>query len=256
VPLREPARSAEIRRRWRYLPTDLHADPNFVVDCNTWRTWPKTDHNPRRKAGFLGEMDFPFDWPPPPHRPTRQPPAPPQDDDDEEANDHNEEAKDDSDDFIACIFHEWEPTMAEGRKFKFPATMTDDEIERLGILVSEVYRPLPRYATGIMPLGLTEEEALRRALEDSARQPMPPPPPYNPWAAPPPPPAWAPPPPPPPPAWATPPLPPPVAPTYVPPVPNWSWPVPEFVVIDEDNDDEYGGHGGGSEVRVPDDDDG
>jgi hypothetical protein len=28
--------------------------------------------------------------------------------------------------------------MAEGRKFNLPMTMTDDEIERLGILVSEV----------------------------------------------------------------------------------------------------------------------
>ncbi|KAM0869642.1 hypothetical protein ACQ4PT_040541 [Festuca glaucescens] len=53
--------------------------------------------------------------------------------------------------------------------------MTDDEIARLGVLVLEVDRPvqppLPRYATGIMPPGLTEEEALRRALEDSATQP-------------------------------------------------------------------------------------
>ncbi|KAK1699123.1 hypothetical protein QYE76_015820 [Lolium multiflorum] len=94
--------------------------------------------------------------------------------------------------------------MAEGRSSSTRRTMTDDEIARLGVLVSEVDRPvqppLPRYATGIMPPGLTEEEALRRALEDSAPQPVqppPPPPPYNPWAAPPPPPAWAAPPPPP-----------------------------------------------------------
>jgi hypothetical protein len=35
--------------------------------------------------------------------------------------------------------------------------MTDDEIARLGVLVSEndrpVQPPLPRYATGIMPVG-------------------------------------------------------------------------------------------------------
>ncbi|KAM0907450.1 hypothetical protein ACQ4PT_016108 [Festuca glaucescens] len=65
--------------------------------------------------------------------------------------------------------------MAEGRKFEYLETMMDDEIARLGVLVSEVDRPvqppLPRYATGIMPPGLTEEEALRRALEDSATQP-------------------------------------------------------------------------------------
>ncbi|KAM0893150.1 hypothetical protein ACQ4PT_025288 [Festuca glaucescens] len=38
--------------------------------------------------------------------------------------------------------------MAEGRKFEYPETMTDDEIARLGVLVSEVDRsvqpPLPR----------------------------------------------------------------------------------------------------------------
>jgi hypothetical protein len=129
--------------------------------------------------------------------------------------------------------------MAEGRKFKFPATMTDDEIERLDVLVSEVDRPLqpplPRYATGIMPPGLMEEEALRRALEDSAPQSPAPPPPYNPWVAPPPPPVWVAQPP--PPARAAPPPPPPAAPTYVPPVANWPWPVPNFVVLD-DGDDE------------------
>jgi hypothetical protein len=50
--------------------------------------------------------------------------------------------------------------------------MTVEEIERLGILVSEVDRPmqplLPRYATDIIPPGLTEEEALDRALQNSA----------------------------------------------------------------------------------------
>jgi hypothetical protein len=54
--------------------------------------------------------------------------------------------------------------MAEGWKFKYPTTMMDDEIERLVVLVSELDRPvqppLPRYTTGIMPPGLTEEEAL------------------------------------------------------------------------------------------------
>jgi hypothetical protein len=90
--------------------------------------------------------------------------------------------------------------MAEGREFKYP----EEEIARFGVLVSEVDRPvqppLPRYATYIMSPGLTEEEALRRALEDSATQPVQPPPPppmYNPWEPPPPPPAWAVPPPPP-----------------------------------------------------------
>jgi hypothetical protein len=74
--------------------------------------------------------------------------------------------------------------MAEGRKFNFPATMTDDKIERHGVLVSEVDRPvpapLPRYATSIMTPGLTEEEALRQALQNSAPQPPPPPPSFSP----------------------------------------------------------------------------
>jgi hypothetical protein len=85
-------------------------------------------------------------------------------------------------------------TIARRRNFEYPKTMTDDEIARLGVLVSEVDRPvqppLPRYATDIMPPDLTEEEALQRALQNSAPQPSPPPPPpaYNPWAPPPPPP--------------------------------------------------------------------
>jgi hypothetical protein len=76
--------------------------------------------------------------------------------------------------------------MAEGRKFEYPNNMTDDEIARLCVLVLEndrpVQPPLPLYATGIMPPGLSEEEALRLALQDSATpQPAPPPPSYNPW---------------------------------------------------------------------------
>ncbi|KAK1626244.1 hypothetical protein QYE76_000559 [Lolium multiflorum] len=63
--------------------------------------------------------------------------------------------------------HDSEAAMAEGQKFNLPATMTDEEIKRLGVLGSKVDRPvqppLPRYATDIMPPGLTEEEALERA---------------------------------------------------------------------------------------------
>jgi hypothetical protein len=69
--------------------------------------------------------------------------------------------------------------MAEGRKFNQPATMTDEEIERLDVLVSKLDRPvqppLPQYATDIMPLGLTEEEVLERALQNSAPHPPSPP---------------------------------------------------------------------------------
>jgi hypothetical protein len=49
--------------------------------------------------------------------------------------------------------------------------MTDEEIERLDVLVSQVDRsvkpPLPWYATDIMPPGLMEEEGPQWALENS-----------------------------------------------------------------------------------------
>jgi hypothetical protein len=76
--------------------------------------------------------------------------------------------------------------MAEGRNFEFPDNMTDEEMAKLDVLVSEndppVQPPLPRYATGFMPPGLSEDETLRLVLQDSA---APQPPPYNPWAPPP-----------------------------------------------------------------------
>jgi hypothetical protein len=37
-----------------------------------------------------------------------------------------------------AFFHEWHTAMAETRKLEVPATMADDEIARLAILVSEV----------------------------------------------------------------------------------------------------------------------
>ncbi|KAK1615393.1 hypothetical protein QYE76_020910 [Lolium multiflorum] len=76
--------------------------------------------------------------------------------------------------------------------------------------------PLPRYTTDIMPAGLPENEALERALQNSASHPPPrPPSSFNSWAAPPPPPA---------------------APAYAPPAANWLWAILKFVVID--NEDE------------------
>jgi hypothetical protein len=143
---------------------------------------------------------------------------------------HNEEDKDESDDLFACIFHEWQAAKAEDRQFDLPPAITDEEIEKLGLLVSQVDQPvqppLPRFATDIMSPDLTEEEALQRALQNSAPQPPPPPSWFSPWAAPPPPPVfnpWADPPPHPQPVahafnpWAAPP-PPLAAPAYVPPV--------------------------------------
>jgi hypothetical protein len=97
---------------------------------------------------------------------------------------HNKEVKDDSDDYVAVVFQEWQLAMAEGRKFEYPDNMTDDEAARLGVLVSEnarpVQPPLARYATSIMPTGLSDDEALRLALQDSS---TPQPPPYNQWGA-------------------------------------------------------------------------
>jgi hypothetical protein len=55
--------------------------------------------NPRRRAGFMGDMDFPFDRPPAPRRRRRQALTPAQDDHDEDYIEalayHNEAGKDD-----------------------------------------------------------------------------------------------------------------------------------------------------------------
>ncbi|KAK1645756.1 hypothetical protein QYE76_063561 [Lolium multiflorum] len=59
--------------------------------------------------------------------------------------------------------------------------MTDDEMAKLGLLVSEydasVQPPLPRYATAVMPPGLSADEALRQAPDSAAPPPPAPPPP-------------------------------------------------------------------------------
>jgi hypothetical protein len=131
---------------------------------------------------------------------------------------YNEEA---IDDFVGCVFNACQMAMEEGREFELRAKMTDEEIERLDILVSEVDRPtrppMPWYTTVIVPPGLTEDEALQRALHNSvAHPPSPPPLSFNLWVA-------------------TPPPPTPVAPTYVPPAANWPWEIPDFVMLgDED----------------------
>jgi hypothetical protein len=97
--------------------------------------------------------------------------------------------------------------------------MTEDEIARLAVLVSEVPQvppPLPRYATKSMPVGITEEEALERVLRNSApHTPPPPPPPFNQWAVP---------------------ASPPAAPTYVLTAANWPLEVPELVILDDDDE--------------------
>jgi hypothetical protein len=85
MPLREPEMTAEIGHRWKYLLPDLHADPTFIMNSDLWLTWHNTEKNLRRKAGFLGDQDYPFGPPPAPAPPRRKrqrgPPARPQDDD-------------------------------------------------------------------------------------------------------------------------------------------------------------------------------
>jgi hypothetical protein len=78
--------------------------------------------DPRRKAGFLSDRDYPFCPPPPPARPVaprraRQPspPAPPEDD--AALDFYNEEAKYD---FVESVFHVWQMVMEERREFQLP----------------------------------------------------------------------------------------------------------------------------------------
>jgi hypothetical protein len=230
----------------------------------------------------MGDRDYPFGPAPPARRqqaPTRREQPQHNDREDEDDDDeayavydddyiealayHSEEVKDDSEDYVGLVFHEWQQAMAEGRNFEFPDNMTDDEMAKLGLLVSEydapVQPPLPRYATAVMPPGLSADEALRQALLDSAAPPppppqpwAPPPPPPQPWAPPPPPPqpyGWAPHPPPQPQPWAPPPPPQPQPPqpraprsrpAYAPPDGNWPWDIPEIIVLD--SDEEQHGH--------------
>ncbi|KAK1601127.1 hypothetical protein QYE76_007888 [Lolium multiflorum] len=172
-PVSARAPIGEIRRRRRYLPPDLRADPAYAIDSESWRTYLSTETDSRRRAGFMGDRDFPFDRPPP-TRPRRQqaPPRAQYNGDDDHDNDeyddyddddyiealayHNVEVKDDSDDYVAAVFHEWQQAMAEGRTFDFPENMTDDEMAKLGVLVSEndapVQLPLPA-RHGVMPPG-------------------------------------------------------------------------------------------------------
>jgi hypothetical protein len=78
-------------------------------------------------------------------------------------------AEDDSDDSVGNVLHDWQMSMEEDQELQLPDMMTDDEIERLGILVSEVSQvppPLPPYTTDIIPSSLTEDEALEQAMQN------------------------------------------------------------------------------------------
>jgi hypothetical protein len=119
VPPHNLERTMEIRRRRKYLPADLHADPAYAVDYDQWLNWHRIKTNPRWKEEFLGDTDYPLGPPPPlphPAAPCRagppSPPAPPQDN--ATLAFYNEEAKDDSDDFVGIVFHDSQTVMEEG----------------------------------------------------------------------------------------------------------------------------------------------
>ncbi|KAK1682905.1 hypothetical protein QYE76_043753 [Lolium multiflorum] len=131
----------------------------------------------RRRRRLHGRRDFPSGLAPParPRRqdaPMRRQQAPTR----RQQTQHN-----DDDDYIEALAYHSEEAMAEGHNFDFPENMTYDEMVKLGVLVSEndahLQPPLPRYATGVMPPGLSADEALRQA-PPTRRPPPPPPRPY------------------------------------------------------------------------------
>ena len=102
-----------------------------------------------------------------------------------------------------------------GEEYDLPEELADEEMARLGILMSEVPQPpLPRYAVGVMPPGLSPEEAYERALQESLEEA---PPQMEPWA----------------PAAA----PPTAAPAYAPPDHRWPWEIPPYIVVDDDEEE-------------------
>nr|XP_051211107.1 uncharacterized protein LOC127328553 [Lolium perenne] len=110
IPAREPDRTAEIRRRRRYLPPDLCDDPAYAIDSGSWRTYLSTETDKRRRAGFMGDRDFPFGSASP-TRPRRQE-APrrrqqaathAQHNDDDDHDDDAYAAYDDEDDYIEAL---------------------------------------------------------------------------------------------------------------------------------------------------------
>jgi hypothetical protein len=50
----------EIQCKRSYLPPDLRIDPAYAVDSDRWLTYSRIKTDPRRKAGFLGDRDYPF----------------------------------------------------------------------------------------------------------------------------------------------------------------------------------------------------
>ena len=112
--------------------------------------------------------------------------------------------------------YDWHKAQEEGREFELPPDINDEEIIRLGTLISEAEaaRELPpqRYAREFMPAGMTPDEALAQAIRNSAPPPRPVPRPAAPAL--------------------------PAMPAYAPPVPNWPWEVPAFVQIPDDDEDD------------------
>jgi hypothetical protein len=53
---------------------------------------------------------------------------------------------DDFENFMACVFHDIWMALEEGRKIELPEELIDEEVTRLGILISELLQmmlPLP-----------------------------------------------------------------------------------------------------------------
>jgi hypothetical protein len=137
VPHSSPERDVEIERQRTNLPPDLLHDSDFVADspmCNNYYH-RHVVLDKRRKAGFLGDKEYNFSWPP---RPPTPPPksTPPWDDN------------------VAYVLHAIQMAQKEGRQIELPEELTEDEMTSLGILISEMPQPvLPRYVIDLMPPG-------------------------------------------------------------------------------------------------------
>lgn len=225
LPAAEPARTAEIKRRRRYLPADLREDPAYAVGSARWDCFRRVEKDKRRIAGFLGDRDFPFGVParsrrePPPPPARRAMEAPPA----SLENWPGRVVRDDSEDYVAAVFYGLRQAEEHGEEYDLPEDLTDEEMARLGILMSEVPQPappLPHYAIGVMPADLNADEAYERAVQESLHQAQ-----LEAQMA-----SWAPP--------ATPPPPPPPAApaAYAPPASDWPWEIPPYIVIDDDEE--------------------
>lgn len=209
VPRFGPEQIEEIRRRRAVLPPDLGDDPAYAINSPRWDDYCRYETEKGRKAGFLADRDYNFGPPARRHRPltrTSPPPPPPRPKEMWGEDILGMVVWDDSDGFIASVFHDIQMTMEEGREIELLEELTEEEVMRLGILISELPQPppsMPRYTVEHM----SDEDTYDQALQASVPQP----PPSYPWAA-----------------VASPP-PPPTAPAFAPPVPDRPWVILDLV---------------------------